>query len=132
MRGLPVRTSIIETNWAPDAGKSNAPARSPLGKMLGQAKDDCSEVMRILEHARSLHPVAGAKAYLLKCAQQRGPGGRAERAQERPGGVAWMADLPGFGPSADALGEPLIDLKCDSALYQTSSPDERAAPDFST
>jgi hypothetical protein len=67
-------------------GKSDRQSRGILGKMLSITGDDCSGVMRILEHARSLHPLASAEAHLIACAQHRAPGGSHRAGGKRPPG----------------------------------------------
>jgi uncharacterized protein YdaU (DUF1376 family) len=97
-------------------GKSDRQSRGILGKMLSITGDDCSGVMRILEYARSLHPLASAEAHLIACAQQRSADGRSGKpaARRAPGDVSeWTSVLPGFAQD-DAPSHPDIEARAES------------------
>jgi hypothetical protein len=95
-------------------GKSDRMSRAILGKLLSITGDDCTGVFGILQHAQSLHPLASAEAHLIACARARAPGRREERERERPGSVAWMADIPGFSRPPEPPAQPYdFDLKAE-------------------
>ncbi len=76
-------------------GLPKGKARTFLGRLVAETRDDCIRVMEILGRAELLHPLVDAPAYLMAAA--RGGGAR-----EKPApafGAAWMAKYrdPGGG-----------------------------------
>lgn len=69
-------------------GLSKAKARTLLGRMLAETRDDCIRVIEILGRAQERHPLMNAEAFLMAAA--RGCGAR-ERPEPRYG-AAWMAE----------------------------------------